>query len=198
MSEFKVGDLVTGIEDSFYVITNKDSVCKVTSKGLNNHFEVKLISTQNPEHTKEIGKTFIVQKRLFTKINPKQTVETRILVWNGEQEKVKFIFNGDMTICILPDGTKGIAKKDPKDTYVKEYGLLLSYERARYNQLYGSKKVNKTVKVTVHYPNGDQTYECVYFSVSFSPESSIGKIEAEFNAKHIKPGKQVLSNWLEK
>lgn len=64
----------------------------------------------------------------------KQITET--VIWNGKEEVVRYIFNGPAVVCIFSDGSKGVAKCNPNDQFNEEYGKLLAYQRAKYNQLY--------------------------------------------------------------
>lgn len=57
-----------------------------------------------------------------------QTITTEI-------EKHKVIYNGLTTIVILQDGTKGVSKCSPEDTYDKNKGYEIASHRAKIKQL---------------------------------------------------------------
>ncbi len=47
-----------------------------------------------------------------------------------EEDSHQVIFNGTTTIVTLNDGSKGVSKLDPKDTYDKNIGYTIAYHRA--------------------------------------------------------------------
>jgi len=49
-------------------------------------------------------------------------------------KKCKTIHNGTTTIVILDDGSKGVAKLNPKDTFKAETGQGIAYYRAKIKQ----------------------------------------------------------------
>lgn len=49
----------------------------------------------------------------------------------GEGKTYKVIYNGDVTIVILSDGSKGIARRNPKDTHNRQIGHDIAHARAR-------------------------------------------------------------------
>lgn len=55
--------------------------------------------------------------------------------FHNEGRKYKVIYNGNTTIVILEDGTKGIAKRNPKDLYDKNKGKHIAHTRALIAQL---------------------------------------------------------------
>lgn len=60
-----------------------------------------------------------------------------ISVSNIQEElfTAKVIRNNQVTIVILPDGSKGIAKCNPSDKYDENLGLSIAWKRAFINQL---------------------------------------------------------------
>jgi len=68
-------------------------------------------------------------------------------------KKCKSIHNGTTTIVILDDGSKGVAKLNPKDTYNGEIGYGVAYFRAKIKQaekqlelLYSGKFINEKIE----------------------------------------------------
>ncbi len=53
----------------------------------------------------------------------------------GSQNNYKVIYNGDVTIVILEDGSKGIAKRNPSDTYNRQIGHDIAFKRAKIKSL---------------------------------------------------------------
>jgi hypothetical protein len=62
-----------------------------------------------------------------------ELIQTQII--RGGDHSYKVIYNGDATIVILADGTKGIAKRDPEDKYDIQIGHDIAFNRARIKQL---------------------------------------------------------------
>lgn len=52
-----------------------------------------------------------------------------------EKENYKAIINGDVTVIILEDGSKGIAKRNPSDRYNVQVGFDIAYKRAKIKSL---------------------------------------------------------------
>lgn len=52
-----------------------------------------------------------------------------------ESSKHKVIYNGNVTIVILDDGSKGVAKKNPSDVYDKQTGYAIAKMRANIKKL---------------------------------------------------------------
>lgn len=53
---------------------------------------------------------------------------------SGGKRSYKVIYNDDVTVVILEDGSKGIAKKNPEDTYDIQVGHDIAHARARIQQ----------------------------------------------------------------
>ncbi|MBL4951078.1 hypothetical protein JK635_02335 [Neobacillus sp. YIM B02564] len=53
----------------------------------------------------------------------------------GKPNTYKVIYNDDVTVVILEDGSKGVAIKSPKDAYNKQIGHDIAHKRARIKQL---------------------------------------------------------------
>ena len=50
-------------------------------------------------------------------------------------EKLRVIYNGNRTVVLLEDGTKGTAKCSDEDDFDKERGLNIAYRRAKIRQM---------------------------------------------------------------
>lgn len=61
-----------------------------------------------------------------------------------DAEGIKCIRNGTVTIVILPDGSKGISKCLPEDTYDQKKGYEIAYTKAKMKSL--NKKLKTLVK----------------------------------------------------
>jgi hypothetical protein len=55
--------------------------------------------------------------------------------YTNDSSKYKVIYNGNTTIVILEDGSKGIAKRNPKDEYDKFLGYKIAMKRAQIAKL---------------------------------------------------------------
>lgn len=53
----------------------------------------------------------------------------------GQKGSYKVIYNDDVTVVILSDGTKGIAKRNPADPYKLQVGHDIAHARASIKQL---------------------------------------------------------------
>jgi hypothetical protein len=60
------------------------------------------------------------------------------------EKKEHVIHHGNRTIVILDDGSKGIAKCSPEDTYDKLTGIKIAYHRAKIKSL--EKELKKLTK----------------------------------------------------
>ncbi|MCA1027046.1 hypothetical protein LCM23_13170 [Cytobacillus kochii] len=49
----------------------------------------------------------------------------------GREYAYKTIYNGDVTIVIMDNGAKGVAKRSPKDPYSTQIGHDIAHARAR-------------------------------------------------------------------
>lgn len=139
MSKFKVGDLVKVIGNSNsrgFKIGEIVRIIECRSSGSLYSSDYKAAYLDGHDFWYVNGRDLVP----YTKEQKQNKYEEKELVWDGKKEKVKFIINDRTTICILPDYTKGIATCHENDNFVKGYGYILAYQRARYNQLYGIKK----------------------------------------------------------
>lgn len=88
----------------------------------------------------QISETVIIE---FQPYNVTATLESskdnysEVFIRNisAERETVKIIFNGNTTICILEDGTKGVTKCNERDTYDENIGKDIACYRARIKQM---------------------------------------------------------------
>lgn len=64
--------------------------------------------------------------------------------YHAEGSKYKVIYNGNTTIVILEDGSKGIAKRNPKDEYDKFLGYKIAMTRAKIAKL--QKELEELIK----------------------------------------------------
>lgn len=62
----------------------------------------------------------------------------------ANKENIKLIFNNDVTVAILDDGSKGISKCLPEDDYNKDKGIEIAITKAKIKSL--KKKLNKLIK----------------------------------------------------
>jgi hypothetical protein len=65
-------------------------------------------------------------------------LDTPISLNPGEEYKV--IYSGNTTVVIMKDGSKGVSKCDPKDSYNPQIGLQIAYNRAKIESLIKSTK----------------------------------------------------------
>lgn len=66
----------------------------------------------------------------------------------GSASTYKVIYNGDVTIVILEDGSKGVAKRNPNDKYNKQIGHDIAHNRARIKSLHKQiEEISKTQQV---------------------------------------------------
>ena len=70
--------------------------------------------------------------------------EPKVSSFRIRQKKEKVIHNGNATIVILDDESKGVAKCDDIDEYDKVKGIKIAYIRAKMKSL--QKELNKLVK----------------------------------------------------
>lgn len=107
-----------------------------------------------------VGTRFLVdsinEKAIFCKgngvgfgISPEE-LETYFKVINSNENKVetyedcKVIRNDKVTVVILSDGTKGVSKCLPEDSYDEEKGFEIAYTKAQIKSL--TKKLKKLSK----------------------------------------------------
>lgn len=64
--------------------------------------------------------------------------------YTKESNTYKVIYDGNKTIVILKDGTRGIAKRDPKDRYDKFLGEKIAHKRANIKSL--NKELKKLIR----------------------------------------------------
>ncbi|WP_252225260.1 MULTISPECIES: hypothetical protein [unclassified Clostridium] len=62
----------------------------------------------------------------------------------ANKENIKLIFNNNVTVAILDDGSKGISKCLPEDDYNKDKGIEIAITKAKIKSL--KKKLNKLIK----------------------------------------------------
>jgi hypothetical protein len=65
----------------------------------------------------------------------------------GESQKYKVIYNENTTIVILPDGTKGVAWRNPKDPYNRQIGHDIAFNRAKIKRL--QKEIEKISSTSI-------------------------------------------------
>lgn len=66
--------------------------------------------------------------------NPNGEVIQKQLI-KGKTGTYKVIYNDDVTVVILSDGSKGVAKRNPKDTYNRQIGHDIAHARAKIKKL---------------------------------------------------------------
>lgn len=64
----------------------------------------------------------------------KGTILAKQYITGGKKE-YKVIYNDDITIVILSDGSKGVAKRNSTDQYCKQIGHDIAYNRAEIKRL---------------------------------------------------------------
>ncbi len=87
----------------------------------------------------------IVQNVIYAEHGVLVTINVNGFVTNDllivREEKARIIFNGDATIVVLEDGSKGVAKCVPSDIYDTDFGIQLAYKRAKIISL--QKEINQ-------------------------------------------------------
>jgi hypothetical protein len=124
---------------------------EVTNRYSGYHFKPEDLQpyTEKKVTIKSIQETIIYEYQPYiltvTSESSKDNFE-EVFVHNLEQERetAKVIFNGDTTICILEDGSKGITKRNPNDRYDKDKGQNIAYFRAKIKSL--EKEIEKLSK----------------------------------------------------
>lgn len=71
-----------------------------------------------------------------------EVLQEQLVKSSGRNYKV--IYNNNATIVIFEDGSKGVAKKHPRDTYNRQVGHDIAFNRARIIQL--QKEINEISK----------------------------------------------------
>lgn len=72
---FKIGDIVTGIKNSMYIITNAYSTLKVVAMDDDyNRILVKVISCEDSNH---IGTEHYVQSKYFVEVKPDKFIKRK-------------------------------------------------------------------------------------------------------------------------
>ncbi|HCL4447137.1 TPA: hypothetical protein N2D16_002742 [Clostridium botulinum] len=120
------GDVVA-IENKFgqkrnsIVCTKKGQIMGIlqvslSQEGINNRNVTKIKSYKDLKNGEEF-------ERYSLKVVLEETKQNHV-------ENIKYIINGNTSIVILEDGSKGIAKCHPNDEFDKKEGLIRAYARA--------------------------------------------------------------------
>lgn len=78
--------------------------------------------------------TYHQNRQYFTEFDPRSDNEKKSS-FKIKEKKEKVIINGKATIVILDDGTKGIAKCCPDDTFNEITGIKIAFIRAKIKSL---------------------------------------------------------------
>lgn len=80
-------------------------------------------------------------KQYFTEIDARTKEVIKDSSFRTTPKHEKIIHNENATIVILDDGSKGVAKCMPEDTYDKTTGIKIAYIRAKIKSLQKELKV---------------------------------------------------------
>lgn len=135
---YEIGSIVKANGSSVRFQTGKGKVvgihncCAATCADILSYEENKIIKMVSPNYFEVLNEKTKVDVDSISKTVEKATFRPRITH--------RTIYNKKATIVILSDGTKGVAKCAPDDTYNEEKGHSIALKRAMI------KKLNKELK----------------------------------------------------
>lgn|GEM_PF-6751684 len=129
------------------IITTEDIVTGEIKKWSLFNFREYFNVNNKDEETKTISVTHIHEILPYTFNSfvslPNGEIIQKQLV-KGKSNTYKVIYSGNVTIVILEDGSKGVAKRNPSDKYSKQIGHDIAHARARIER--DKKEIKQLIK----------------------------------------------------